>query len=47
MRRNYDAIDVGSGAVEIPMFQLEAHAPLHGARTPDKPFDFYDAMPIY
>ena len=30
-------------AEETPMFQLNAHAPLRGAATPDKPFGYFDA----
>jgi choline dehydrogenase-like flavoprotein len=35
--RDYDPVS------ETPMFQLPLDAPLRGARTPDKPFGFYDA----
>jgi choline dehydrogenase-like flavoprotein len=30
-------------STETAMFQLPSEAPLHGARTPDKPLGFYDA----
>jgi choline dehydrogenase-like flavoprotein len=35
--RDYDPL------TETPMFNLPREAPLRGARTPDKPFGFYDA----
>ena len=35
--RNYDPL------TETPMFLTPESAPLRGARTPDKPFGFYDA----
>ncbi|HEX9783006.1 MAG TPA: GMC family oxidoreductase [Opitutaceae bacterium] len=35
--RNYDPV------AETPMFHENHRAPLRGARTPDKPFGFYDA----